>query len=363
MWLDEVTSQAIPPIQFNFRRELKFLFPTIAAPRAFQSPCNESRSPSPTSTALDMSILELMIQWSNKTYLSFSRDEETKHIWQNLVPQEALSYKFLMHGLLATSALQLASYGGHVSRIQYINKGFIYQNEALTEFQELLSEINKQNVKAIFAYSSILVVYSFGFLHLDNTDGSSLTTDHIYQILMLCRGVQQIIEHSKASIRDSNFKPILDFRQVACPLSLPDDAELALHQLHDANTTYSTQNVNHNTAVYKEAIDMLKEALNAAYQDQIAQNIVSRWAIKLPQPFLERIQSLEPMALVIMGFFCVVLHRLKDIWYFRGWGKTVIKLIWRTLEPQWKYLARWPMMEVLGEVPNSSSVRRYKDIE
>jgi hypothetical protein len=302
-----------------------------------------------------------MVQWSSKTYSSFSRDEETKHIWQSLVPQEALSYKFLMHGLLATSALQLASYGGRVSRYQYIKKGVMYQNEALTEFQELLRKINYENVKAVFAYSSILVVYSFGSLHLDNTDGSSITMDNIYQVLMLCRGVQQIIEHCRASIQNSNFSPILELRQATCPLSLPDDAQLALHQLRLANISYSAQNISHNTVVHKEAINMLEEALNNAYQGQIAQNIVSRWAIKLPQQFLERLQDLEPMALVIMCFFCVVLHRLEEIWYFRGCGETVIKLIWRTLEPQWKDLAQWPMREVLGEIPNGSSASGFKD--
>lgn len=285
--------------------------------------------------------------------MSFNRDEETKKIWQFLVPEEALSHKFLMRGVLAISALELASQRDDASRLQYIKMAAMHQNEALGEFQGLLSQINNENSKAIFAFSSILVVYSFGFLHIENTDGPSITMEDLYQVLMLCRGVQQVIARSRSSIHNSNFRPILDFTQVEYPWLLSDDAQFALHQLYDANIACGARAAGHNTEVYQKAIDTLGEALNASIQDHTPRNLVSRWAIKLPQTFLECLQEREPMALVILCFFCVVLHRLRGVWYFRGWSTTVIKLIWRILDPEWKVLIHWSMMEVLGEVPNS----------
>ncbi|KAF7590866.1 hypothetical protein BBP40_002280 [Aspergillus hancockii] len=51
--------------------------------------------PAPT---LDMSQLKLLVHWHNDTYKTFSRGEDTKHVWQVSVPEEALRNPFLMHG-------------------------------------------------------------------------------------------------------------------------------------------------------------------------------------------------------------------------------------------------------------------------
>ncbi|OQE27972.1 hypothetical protein PENFLA_c005G10903 [Penicillium flavigenum] len=288
------------------------------------------------------------MHWSKQTHLSFTRDETAQKIWQFLVPEEALSHKFLMHGLLAISALELASHGDDVSRPLYIKTAVIHQNVALGEFQALMSQINRDNAKAIFAFSSILVVYSFGVLHLENT-APSMTMEDLYQVLMLCRGVERLIASSQSAIHDSNFSSILYFTQVEYPWLLSDDCQFALHQLHGANIM--AKSADHNSEMYQEAIDTLGEALNESIQDHIPSNLVSRWAIKLPRAFLECLRKREPMAMVILSFFCVVLHRLKGVWYFRGWGTNFVKLIWQTLAPEWKVLVHWSVMEVLGKIP------------
>ncbi|KAJ5111229.1 hypothetical protein N7532_001764, partial [Penicillium argentinense] len=350
MWLSADSSQNSSRSRFGFPQELMNLFSRLATPRG-PIQCSESGSPVFDPTPLNLGNLELMILWSSKTHLSFTRDEKTQRVWQVLVPQEALSHIFLMHGLLATSALEAASSSDRISRVNYINTAVMHQNEALIGFQGILGQINCQNAKAIFAFASILVVYSFGFFHIENPAGTAIAMEDLYQVLMLCRGVQQIITRSESSIQGSSFSPVLDFSPVDYPVPLPGSVQFAVHQLREANASYGARRASHDTPLYQVAIAILEEALNASYQDRIAQNVVSRWAITLPQPFLERLNEREPMALVILGFFCVVLHRLKGIWYFRGWGISVMKLVWQTIPLQWKNLLHWPAVEVLGEAP------------
>lgn len=351
MWLSEESPQEIQTSPLDFGQQLKFIFSTTAAPQVPNRSQSEKESLSLVPEDLNLSALELMIHWSRQTHLSFTRDETTQEIWQFLVPEEALSHKFLMHGLLAISALELASHGDKISRLHYIKTAAKHQNEALGKFQGLISQIDRDNAKAIFAFSSILVVYSFGFLPIENTDGPSMTMEHLYQVLMLCRGVEQVIASSRSSIHDSNFSSILYFTHVEYPWLLSDDSQFALHQLYEANITCGTKSASHNSEVYQEAIKTLGEALNESIQDHIPRNVVCRWAINLPQTFLECLQKREPMAMVILSFFCVVLHRLRGVWYFRGWGTSFAKLIWQTLDPEWKVLVHWSVVEVLGELP------------
>ena len=76
------------------------------------------------STGLNITDLELMVQWCKSSYQVLSRDEKTDYIWRYLVPEEAVAHPFLMHGILAVSAI-------HLSRIKDDHRRSIYTNLAV----------------------------------------------------------------------------------------------------------------------------------------------------------------------------------------------------------------------------------------
>ncbi|KLU90266.1 hypothetical protein MAPG_09230 [Magnaporthiopsis poae ATCC 64411] len=65
----------------------------------------QSGSPSESTTALEMALLH---RWTSATYLSLCCIEEEHQLLQVLVPQAALRLPFLMDGMLAISALDIA---------------------------------------------------------------------------------------------------------------------------------------------------------------------------------------------------------------------------------------------------------------
>lgn len=128
--------------------------------------------------------LELMMQWCNSTYQDLSRNEKTDTIWQCLVPEEALEHPFLMHGILALSALHLARTRNDHRRPMYSNIAIAHQNQALALFRDLLGNINASNAKAMFAFASIVVLYTFGFPHESNSSDSWTSIDDLYQVIV-----------------------------------------------------------------------------------------------------------------------------------------------------------------------------------
>ncbi|KAJ5698183.1 hypothetical protein N7462_000188 [Penicillium macrosclerotiorum] len=298
--------------------------------------------------ALNVHDLELMMQWCNSTYCTLSRDERTESVWRSSVPEEALSHPFLMHGILALSALHLARTVLESSRrTAYLNRAVAHQNQALALFRELLGDINDANAKAMFAFASIVVVYTFGFPNTPDPQDPWTCVDDLYQVLVLARGVQQVIRSPSQVISHSNFAPILQVEEASAPLS--EGATAAINNLHETNEICGARDSHHETEVYTSAIDNMADMLSWVYGGMTSSVIAGRWAIRLPARFLELLREREPLALVMLAHYGVLLRYLEHRWCFNEWCERVAKAVWAILDDQWRPLVHWAMTEILGD--------------
>ena len=81
-----------------------------------------------------------------------------RHLWMQYVPQQARQHAFLMHGILALSALHLA-YLSNYQETKYLQLCDKHQSIALKRFREILSgEIDPSVSDALFALSATISV-------------------------------------------------------------------------------------------------------------------------------------------------------------------------------------------------------------
>lgn len=286
------------------------------------------------------------MQWCNSTYETLSRDESTDAVWRYVVPEEALSHPFLMHGILALSALHLARTGPERSRrASYLGRAVAHQNQALALFRGLLGDFNEANAKAMFAFSNIVVVYTFGFPHTPDIQDPWACVDDLYQVLVLTRGVQQVIR-SPTDFLAGSFAPILQMED--CQAPLPEDAKTVIDQLYEANNACGLRDTNHDAEIYESTIEIFAEMLSWVYGGLTASTIAGRWAIRLPPRFLGLLREREPLALVMLAHYCVLLQYLKHRWCFDEWCMRLAQAVWTILDDQWRPLVHWAM-EILGE--------------
>lgn len=308
-----------------------------------------NRISDPTSTApvLNLPDLELMMQWCNTTFQTLSRSERTDPVWRTNVPEEALSHPFLMHGLLAVSALHLARTSKDPpSRSAYLTRAVAHQNQALALFREILGDINESNAKAMFAFASMVVVYTFGFPAPPDVQDPWTSIDDLYQVLVLTRGIQQVIRSPAEYLSTSTFAPILQVEPVSAPL--PADAAATINQLHEANEVCGSRNESHETEIYTATIDNVAEMLGWVYGGMTASVIAGRWAIRLPARFMELLREREPMALVMLAHYGVLLQAMRHRWCFGEWCLRVAKAVWAILDEEWRPLIDWAMRAILG---------------
>ncbi|KAL4784534.1 hypothetical protein BJX76DRAFT_219340 [Aspergillus varians] len=302
---------------------------------------------------LNICDLELMLNWVNETYAIFTRSQQTEAIWRTHVPAEALSHPFLMHGILALSALHIVctrspSLPGEVSPDgrDYLQTAIAHQDLALALFREQLGDVNSTNGKAMFAFASITVLYAFGFPRTPEP-GSTAVGD-LVQAFVLARGVQHILSRAMNTIFDdliwAQLREVNDYEPV-----LPGETRAAIERLHTANETCTRQDpILHDSFLYQEAIDHLAD-LMAAVRAGLGFALACRWVIKLQPAFLDRLRDRRPLALTILAHFCALFPRFQDVWFGAEWGTRVVREIWYTLDDQWRPLIHECMEEVFGK--------------
>ncbi|KAL4994133.1 hypothetical protein BDV10DRAFT_11545 [Aspergillus recurvatus] len=299
---------------------------------------------------LNICDLELMLQWVNETHCIFTRGQQTDVIWRKHVPEQALSYPFLMHGILALSALHIACTrtprAPDDARSEYLHIAISHQDQALALFREQLGDINTNNGKAMFAFASITVLYAFGFPR--TPEPSSSAVGDLVQAFVLTRGVQGILNQSMNTIfEDRIWAPLQHVNDYDPVLSA--QAQAAIERLRNANEACTRQDpILHDSSLYQGSIDHLAD-LMAGIQAGLGFSLACRWVIKLLPAFLDRLRDRRPLALAILAHFCALLPRLSDVWFGAEWGIRVLREVWYTLDDHWRPLIHGCMEEVFGE--------------
>ena len=76
--------------------------------------------------------------------------------------------------------------------------------------------------------------------------------------------------------------------------------------------------------------------------DQVYGKYATRWLILVPPAYTELLVQRTPEALVILGHFAVVLHKLRDCWNVGDAGQKLILVVEAHLEETWRETLSWP---------------------
>ncbi|KAM0326584.1 hypothetical protein ACHAQA_006453 [Verticillium albo-atrum] len=74
------------------------------------------------------------------------------------------------------------------------------------------------------------------------------------------------------------------------------------------------------------------------------QHVLS-WLYQLESGFVERLERKEPIALILMGHFAVLLRTLDRYWFMDGWASHILSEVQQASEASQKWLA-WPIAVV-----------------
>ncbi|PNP60891.1 hypothetical protein FNYG_14378 [Fusarium nygamai] len=143
--------------------------------------------------------LFLMGHFTSSTAYTISSRTEVRQLWQSVVPEEAVTYPFLAHGMLALSAMHLASLRPS-QRSRYEQCCRQHQDEAIPGYRRAIQNIMPEASGPVFAMAMSLVALlglatiSDNALHREDTASKSQPTFiDVMSIFTIIRGLGAIL--------------------------------------------------------------------------------------------------------------------------------------------------------------------------
>ena len=165
---------------------------------------------SPEQTSTWIRDLELMHHFTTDVCKTLSARKEVQDVWGLVMPQMAFSCDYLMHGILALSALHLATLKAE-NKSSYIDCSMAHFHCSLNTYNQVLPNIAADNCLTLFALSSLVTVHVCA---LPIVDEAGPYLERIMTLFNMCRGVETILSPYTSLIQESSLKPMLqdDYR-------------------------------------------------------------------------------------------------------------------------------------------------------
>lgn len=254
-----------------------------------------------------------------------------------------------MHSLFSVTALHMACFDPENQSL-YIDRAIRHHNIALRHFSSQLHNITRENGACLFTCATLIVVFSLNLAFSRPHQESTGPLEEILGIFRLLRGVQLVVTGIREWVRDSEIAPMFADRDIDRTISLPGDVIAALNLLEERNQQLSKPESD--TRAYNLAIEGLEDCFkvistqDAKTSSDRDHGRVLGWPITASQEYIALLSSRQPMALVILAHFAVILDDMRDSWWVREWGSRLIHDIRQMLSDYWQDLMAWPLQKV-----------------
>ncbi|KAL4929210.1 uncharacterized protein BDV17DRAFT_262095 [Aspergillus undulatus] len=295
-----------------------------------------TRSPS---KELNIEDLELMMQWCTTTYRSVSRDNTVEGIWQAVVPREAMRHTFLMHGLLALSALHLAVTSNGDMKEQYIRTSKAHQKQAVQGLDRIAGKLKQHHSNAAFTSSNIMMIFSFALPEIAGQTFGQSTIDDLYDVFFSTRKSGDVLSNIADWVGNGELKPLLQYDK-ATP-KMPDTSRLAMMALTQLNANLARQDPCHDKDLYDTTIKHLSSSLDKVSRGGETMIVAFQWIFQVPAKYMDLFRERGPFALVVLAHYAVILHFLRRHWWMGEWGLRLIREIGQHLDADWRNRITW----------------------
>ena len=301
------------------------------------------------STDLEWIDLELLHHYTTSTYSTIDDRPATLQTWKETVPKIALEHPFLMYGLLAVSALHLASI--HPKRARaLIAVATERQTRALPIYQAQVLAANEQNCHALFLFSKLLAIQMFAMRRLENPIRNNDITIGCGALnwLGLIRGGCSLLFsvwhhiapgplHALVTLKEGpvNKRGGLNDLQLTALLPLLTSPDLSPSM----------------SEIYCTTLNQLRETFFAASivdERASARDSACHWPAVVSQDYLHLLNREEtPEALILLAHYCVLLKHLEDCWFMQGHAAWMIDLIQHRLDKGLRKWIEWPLQNIV----------------
>ena len=175
----------------------------------------------PTFTLEDMQLLH---HWTTRVYLFHDPlGEDEKWIWSEGVVEVAFQHPFLLHGILALSALHKTLVDSQGNRASLLAQADIHMSASIATYLKLIEESAQETVVPCFLLSSVCFAYNLATAQVEEPEDPLCAILHCFRLL---RGVKVVIgQHWEQLQQNEIIKRLLAPARFVDQLPLPENTE------------------------------------------------------------------------------------------------------------------------------------------
>lgn len=278
-------------------------------------------------------------------------------MWRITVPEMAMAQPFLMHGLLAVSAMHL-SHIRSAERSKYETQSSYHQALATSQLRSVLANLTSENCSAAFGLCALLSLISMISIarrsDAERTGSGTSFVDDIIHHFMLTRGIGGVLADHWTTIMSGPLR-ILSTDRLEDPetYSLPQYIEGQFSALR--NTILPLANSS-DAAALDTCIAAL-DGLELVYKNllflhphlprsKLEVGVALRWMSLVPAEFITLLRERNPMTLILMAHFVVLFANFGDLWFLQDWCEHALMKIEAILEDSGSEGMKWPWEQV-----------------
>ncbi|KAE8385342.1 hypothetical protein BDV23DRAFT_190909 [Aspergillus alliaceus] len=293
--------------------------------------------------------LELMHRYSIETYRSLCGDQSDTHDWQVLVPQQASSHTFLLHGILALAALHTAATAIEPNRVlSYLDTALQYHNMSFTPFRQALETLTPLNCDAVVAHSAIITIIGIALprLNAQYRGECSSMVENIVTMFELLQGSTKISRLSRPWLKASMLSNH-DFWQMESGELGSGEAEAIAHLKHLNDRIGNADDGN--CRANGEAVDLLRSCF-AKFARSPHPVAILAWLLYVNKEFIDGLRVRRPVPLLVLMHWGVLLNELgSHFWWAEGCGKDLVAELLAEIKsenPVWERALEWPRQAI-----------------
>jgi hypothetical protein len=246
---------------------------------------------------------------------------------RDTVPALALEYDFLLSGIFAVTSLHLALHNPSTIHTQSAVK---HHSEALTLVGPHLTNVTPDNIAALFSFACLISSYSFGFHHTQPLSLDPL--GEVFEVFTLIRGIGVIVKGGMQWLMEGPFANSMLPTPSNPNANLAPKIEAALSALSRRNSDLMTDSIRD---AYAGAIDLLRKTFLLAAEKPSLKTTSLIFPILVADEFVQKLRDRDPLALVILANYAVVLYWLRSSIWIGGWGKEIVDTVKHAVDTEW----------------------------
>lgn len=302
--------------------------------------------------------LEILHFWTTHSVDSFVDFDSCITLFRTTMVELGIIHPFLMHEILALSALHLSLVRPHKAS-QYRHASDTHLATALALFQPEIATLSTANCDACFAFSTFVFTHGWAAQHPKKPSTLFWSAPHDDPDLVhvhwvkLHRSSYALLLSQFPSLKVGPLEPLfapwvgLDPNRVE-PLPKDDEAQLLVLESAWKHSPLLTDDVK---AVLDKAHFTVRRVFSLIVNcPQISKlSSVMAWFSIISEEYLKMLEDKVPEALLVVAYYCVALKKAENMWWVRGKGENLLKTVLRELGPGWERWTAWPVEQVLGK--------------